>query len=70
MTIGRALKSVAAWKADAPCVTLVGPDAETKTLTFQEVDSQSNMLARAYIFFGVGRNDLVTVSLPTGPEFV
>jgi len=70
LTISRALQAVAGWKGDAPCVTLTGPGAETQSLTFTEVDRQSNRLARAYIFFGVKRNDLVTISLPTGLEFI
>lgn len=70
LTISRALQAVARWKKDATCVTVTGQGEETKHMTFEDVDSQSNRLGRAYHFFGVRRNDLVTISLPTGLEFV
>eukprot|EP00931_Biecheleriopsis_adriatica_P049519 TRINITY_DN28649_c0_g1_i1.p1 TRINITY_DN28649_c0_g1~~TRINITY_DN28649_c0_g1_i1.p1 ORF type:complete len:1321 (-),score=307.28 TRINITY_DN28649_c0_g1_i1:44-4006(-) len=70
MTIGRALQHIAAWKGDDPCFTTVGPNIEPSTMTFRELDVKSNRLARAYIFFKVERNDYVTISLPSGPEFI
>lgn len=70
MTIGRALQTVAAWKGDAPAITSVAPDLEPEQMTFRELDMKSNQIARAYIFFHVQRNDLVTICLPSGQEFV
>jgi acetyl-CoA acetyltransferase family protein len=70
MTMGRALTAIAAWKGQAPALTSAGPGTVAKQMNFTELDLKSNAMARAYIFFNVRRNDLVTIALPTGPEFV
>jgi acetyl-CoA C-acetyltransferase len=70
MTIGRALRTVAAWKGMEPAVTLAGRGFQTRRLTFHELERQSNQLARAYAGFDVERNDFCVVSLPTGTEMV
>eukprot|EP00928_Gymnodinium_smaydae_P043761 TRINITY_DN29261_c0_g1_i1.p1 TRINITY_DN29261_c0_g1~~TRINITY_DN29261_c0_g1_i1.p1 ORF type:complete len:1287 (-),score=185.15 TRINITY_DN29261_c0_g1_i1:256-4116(-) len=69
-TLGRALHTVAAWRGDALGFSTEGPGVEPHHMTFQEIDAKSNKLARSYVFFGVSRNDLVTISLPSGPEFI
>eukprot|EP00930_Biecheleria_cincta_P015652 TRINITY_DN12986_c0_g1_i1.p1 TRINITY_DN12986_c0_g1~~TRINITY_DN12986_c0_g1_i1.p1 ORF type:complete len:847 (+),score=134.20 TRINITY_DN12986_c0_g1_i1:70-2610(+) len=70
MTMGRALSHIAAWKGQAPAITSAGPGVTSKQMCFQELDVESTKMARAYRFFRVRRNDLITVALPTGPEFV
>jgi len=70
MSHGRALGAVAAWKGDCPAITVVGPGEPTQQITFKELEARSNRLARAYAYFKLRRNDLVTICLPTGSEFV
>lgn len=70
MTLSRALSHIATWKGQAPAITSAGPGIASKQMSFQELDTESTKMARAYRFFHVQRNDLVTVALPTGPEFV
>jgi len=70
MTMGRALGTVASWKGSCPAITVTAPQVEPKQITFTDLEAKSNRLARAYAFFKVARNDLVTIVLPTGAEFV
>jgi len=42
---------------------------ETETITWSQLESQSNRLARAYQKLGVGQDDFVTIALPNGIEF-
>jgi bile acid-coenzyme A ligase len=71
MSIAQALRAVALWKGDAPAMTCVqkGMIAPV-SISFRELDRRSNQLARAYQVLGVQKNDLVTIALPTGIEFV
>ncbi len=48
---------------------VVAIDDDTR-LTARDLDLRSNRLARAYAALGVGRDDLVTVSLPNSVELV
>jgi bile acid-coenzyme A ligase len=43
---------------------------EGKTVSRQEIEARTNRLARAYQALGVGPNDLVTIGLPNGLEFI
>jgi hypothetical protein len=72
MTMGRALQAVAAWKGDAPALTLAAPGSTmyTQQLSFRELDEGSNRLARAYMALGVERNHLVALCLPSGPDVI
>jgi bile acid-coenzyme A ligase len=45
-------------------------DHEGRSLTAAELDAASNRLAREYLAHGVSRDDLVTVALPNGIEFI
>lgn len=56
-------------RADARPQEVVVVDGET-TLTAVGLDRRSNQLARELLARGVGRDDLVVVSLPTCAEFV
>ena len=40
-----------------------------ETITWGELDRQTNRLARAYEAIGVGQDDFVTIALPNGIEF-
>lgn len=40
-----------------------------ETITWGELDRQTNRLARAYAALGVGQDDFVTIALPNGIEF-
>ena len=42
---------------------------ENNQVSWQELEAQSNQLARAYQSLGVKHNDFVTVALPNGIEF-
>ena len=46
MSMGRALRAVAAWKGSAPAVTAVGADGVVTSLSFQQLEDASNRLAR------------------------
>lgn len=48
----------------------VGLSCGDVSVTFGEVDTASNRLARAYAELGVGQGDLVTIALPNGIGFV
>ena len=39
---------------------------EAQRVTWQELDAESNRLARAYAELGVKQNDFVTIALPNG----
>jgi len=65
MPISRALRLRAERHPDRPAVTCEG-----RSLTFKELDSKSNRLARAYAELGVKENDFVTVALPSCLEFI
>lgn len=42
---------------------------EDSTMTWRELDAETNRLARAYAALGVGHNDFVTIALPNSIEF-
>ena len=65
LTISRAIS----WLAAQHPQRLAVRDDEL-ALTRHELDAKSNSLARAYASLGVGRDDLVTLSLPNSVEFV
>jgi bile acid-coenzyme A ligase len=62
--IGDLLTELAATRPTAPAVT-----CEDRTITFAELESRANRLARAYAELGVRHGDLVSVGLPNGIEF-
>ncbi|WP_123027493.1 AMP-binding protein [Mycolicibacterium stellerae] len=55
---------------DCPDEIVVISDDERLSVTAAELDRQSNRLAREYLARGVGRDDLVAVTLPNCVEFV
>lgn len=63
--LGEVVARLARQRPDAPAVT-----AEDGTLTWADLDRVSNRLARAYRDRGVAADDVVTVALPNGAEFV
>ncbi|MEG9225035.1 AMP-binding protein [Aeromicrobium sp. Sec7.5] len=65
MPIGRAFTVLAEREPDRPAVT-VGD----RVVTRAELESLANRLARTWAGDGVGVDDLVTVSLPNGLDFV
>ncbi len=66
------MSMVAAWRMharerpDGPAVTV----SEHTSVSWSELDSSTNRLARAYAELGVGVADFVTVGLPTSVAFV
>jgi len=68
MTISRAIQTVSMWKGNAPAITVTGPGVELRHVSFRELEEHSNRMARAYMQFGVERNCVVTITLPTGSE--
>jgi bile acid-coenzyme A ligase len=55
------------WASDQPDeIALVH---ENQTLSWQQLEAESNRLARAYQTLGVKQDDFVTVALPNGLEF-
>jgi bile acid-coenzyme A ligase len=65
LSIARALT----WLAERDPDRLAVRDDDER-LSRADLDSRSNSLARAYARVGVGQDDLVTVTLPNGVEFV
>jgi bile acid-coenzyme A ligase len=63
--IGAEFSRLAAMSPDDPAVTCEG-----RTLTFAELDSSTNRLARAYADLGVHQGDYVTIVLPNSIEWV
>lgn len=61
---------IAARAESDPDQIVVISDHEGRRLTAAELDAASNRLAREYLAHGVSRDDLVTVALPNGIEFV
>jgi bile acid-coenzyme A ligase len=55
----------AAVKPDAPAVT-----CGTRTLSWRDLDSRTNRIARALQSAGVHFDDLVTIALPNGTDFI
>ncbi len=66
------MSMVAAWRMhaqerpDSPAITV----SEHPSVSWSELESRTNRLARAYAELGVGEGDLVTIGLPTSVEFV
>lgn len=65
ISLSRILAKWAAIQADQAAVTIGG-----ESITWSELESRSNQLARAYQGLGVTRDDFVTIALPNGIEFV
>ena len=65
MTISRAIT----WLAEEDPQRMAARD-DQRVLTRRDLDLESNALARSYAAFGVGPDDLVTVTLPNSVEFV
>ena len=62
--IGRVLRHLAETRPDVPAVT-----CGDWTLTYRNLESQSNRLARAYRALGVRHGDFVTIALPNSIEY-
>ena len=58
---------VAHWAAIQPNRVAIYHEGET--ITWSELESETNRLARAYAGLGVGQDDFVTIALPNGIEF-
>lgn len=65
MPVNRIFKMHADTYPDRPMVT-----CEDRMVTRNEFDHRTNRLARAYAELGVGQDDLVTIALPNGIEFL
>jgi bile acid-coenzyme A ligase len=63
--IGRIIGALAERAPNRPAITHEG-----RTVSRRELESATNRLARAYEQLGVRQNDLVTIALPNGIEFV
>jgi len=64
ISLSRILAHWAAETPDEPAVTHEG-----NSVSFRELESRTNRLARAYEALGVSDNDFVTIALPNGVEF-
>ena len=58
---------VAHWAAIQPNHIAIYHEGET--ITWSELEEQTNRLARVYADLGVGQDDFVTIALPNGIEF-
>jgi bile acid-coenzyme A ligase len=58
---------VSFWADIQPDRVAIYHDGET--ITWGELERQTNRLARAYEALGVGQDDFVTIALPNGIEF-
>ena len=65
LSISRIITRLAEQAPDRPAVSFQG-----NTITREELDAHTNRLARAYQQLGVNENDLVTLGLPNGIEFI
>lgn len=65
MSLGEALRRLAASQGEAPAVTCEG-----RTLTYAEFNARTNRIARAMAAKGVKLGDLVTIGLPNSIGFV
>lgn len=65
LSFGANLARWAREEPDAPLVTHNG-----RTWTAAAFQAWTNRLARKYVELGVGRNDMVTIALPNGAEFL
>ena len=64
MSIGRIIGSLAEQRPYEPAITFEG-----RTVTWLQLDKNTNRLARQYQQLGVSQDDLVTIALPNGTEF-
>jgi len=58
---------VAHWAAIQPDRVAISHEGET--ITWSELEWETNRLARVYAELGVGQDDFVTIALPNGIEF-
>ena len=70
LPIGRRLRDLAGTYGDAPAVTAVRLDGTERTLSWQELDLQSNQLARVFDDRGIGSGDRVAIEMPNSVELV
>lgn len=64
MSIGRIIGALAEQNPGGPAITCEG-----RTVSWLELETHTNRLARAYEQLGVSEGDLVTIALPNGIEF-
>ncbi len=67
MTVLDLLESAAATTPEAPAVLGVEPGS---TLTYAQLLDRVRTIGASLRAFGVGRSDVVLVSMPSGPEFL
>lgn len=70
ITIGQRVGQLATQHADAPAVVVVAPDGQETVLTWEKLETATNIAARLLADRGVSEADVVAVSLPTGLDHV
>ena len=65
LSIGRNLSRLAAEKPDAPALTVDG-----QTLTFGQLHTRTNRMARGLLAHGAKQGDFVTIALPNSIGFI
>lgn len=70
VTIGERVGQLAARHPDAPAVIAVAPETRPTVLTWEKLETGTNVAARVLADRGVSESSVVVVSLPTGLDHV
>jgi bile acid-coenzyme A ligase len=70
VSYGRRLTELAAEKPDVVDITIIHRDGSERDLSWQELETRANQIARALQSHGVGKDDVVGLALPSSAEHV
>jgi bile acid-coenzyme A ligase len=70
VSYGRRLTEIAAQRPDDVDITIVHRDGTERDLTWGELETRANQIARALQSHGVGKDDVVALALPSSAEHV
>jgi bile acid-coenzyme A ligase len=70
VTYAQRVADFAATRGDRNALVFIGADGNERSLTWAELDSRSNQMARALSERGVGPETLLAICLPTSPEHI
>jgi len=70
VTYAQRVADFAAARGERTALVFVAPDSSEVSLTWAELDSRANQMARALALHGVGPETLLAICLPTRPEHI
>jgi len=70
VSYGRRLTEIAAERPDDVDITIVHRDGTERDLSWRELETRANQIARALQSHGVGKDDVVGLALPSSAEHV